>query len=345
MIDWLTISCPLEVFPQGHWDKLLGINDRIIRVHPITGDVRYEIAAWDSIRSDSHSISARVTPSSVTIQGSPARIIGDGDNVFSAGPSAAEDLSGCASRMIAFFLGKLEISHIPPLSLWDITRVDVTRNLLLDSLAEVRQSLAYLRSAEGGRFRVNQPDGDTVYWNKSSRYKKGKAYAKGPHLRYMMGRKDYAGRQYQPDEIELASRLIRLELTIFKRHWKKNLNILDWRDLTPKILNELWHEFYGKLLGHSIMNDEQLKQNIYAVAPSPGIGKAAYNTWWLIKSMGWEIAQDNHTKSTWYRNLGVLKAAGLKVTDLGNGKIIPFKVQRLVIGQQVNNWNELRKAA
>lgn len=61
--------------------------------------------------------------------------------------------------------------------------------------------------------------------------------------------------------------------------------------------------------------------------------------------MGWELAKANMTTPTWYRNLGILKKAGLKVTDLGNGKIIPFKVQKLVLGREVKTWSQLRKAA
>lgn len=345
MIDWISIHTPLQSFPQEYWETLLSQNDRIIRIHPISGLVRYETTAWDSIRSDSHSISARVTPSSVYIQGSPARIIADGDNVFSSGPSAAEDVQGCVNRMVAFFLGSIGVSHIPPLDAWTLTRVDITRNLLLESLAEVRQSLAYLRNAEGGRYRVDQSAGDTVYWNKTSRYKKAKAYAKGPHLRYMMAKKDYAGRQYTDHEINLASNLIRLELTLFRRHWEKNLQVPHWQQLNPGILNSQWLDYFQKLLGNTIMNDEQLKQNIYSVSPSEGQGKSAYLMWYAIKSMGWETAKDNYTKTTWYRNLKILKDAGLKVTDLGNCKIIPFKVTKLVVGRQVNSWSELKKAA
>lgn len=345
MIDWVSMSVPLDAFPEEHWPTLLAQSDHILRFHPISGEVKYEIGAWDSIRSDSHSISARCTGSVVYVQGSPARIIADGDNVFSSGASAAEDLSGCVSRMASFYLGHVGVPHHPPLCLWDVTRVDITRNLALDSLAEVRQSLAYLRNAEGGRYRVNQPDGDTVYWNKTSRYKKAKSYAKGPHLKYQMGRNGYEGRQYTPDEIHLASNLIRLELTIFKRYWKKNLNLAEWSSLTPEVLNTEWHNYFSNLMGHTIMNDEQLRQNIFSIAPTEGQAKAAYNMWWMIKSQGWEMAKENQTKSTWYRNIKILRDAGLKVTDLGNGKIIPFKVQRLVIGREVRSWAELRKAA
>lgn len=346
VIDWITISTPVESFPVECWETLLSQNDRIARFDPQTGDVRYEIAAWDSIRSDSHSISACVSASmGVRVQGSPARIIADGDSVFSSGASAAEDLTGCVERMISFYLGNLGIAYRPPLSVWKVTRIDVTRNLKLDSLAEVRQGLTWLRNAEGGRYRVNQMAGDTVYWNKTSQYKKAKAYAKGPHLLFQGKQKGHKGREYSQAEIELASHLLRLELTLFRRYWEKNLHLKDWREITPELLNAEWHKYFDALIGQTVMNDEQLKNNIFAVAKTPGQGKAAYLMWYSIKAMGWELAKENQTPSTWYRNLGILKNAGLKVTDIGNGKIIPFRVQKLVTGLQVNSWSELRKAA
>jgi II/X family phage/plasmid replication protein len=361
MIDWLTARIDLDRFPEEDRLILLGLSDWVCRFSGETpppsnpdeapviqisaGDVRYLTKAWDSVRSDSHGVVCRVTPSSLWLQGSPARCIGDGDAVFSSGASAAEDVGGCLHRMVYFLLGQVRVEHRPDLAAWDVTRVDITRNLMLDSLAEVRQSLAYLRNAEGGRYRVNQPDGDTVYWNKNSRYKKAKAYAKGPQLIFQQKKPEYHGRRYTELEVIQASKLIRLELTIFKRYWTKTLGLSGWQQLTPTVLQDEWREYFGQLLGHTIMNDEELRKRVEAVAPTAGQAKAAYNCWYLIKSMGWEMARENHTKSTWYRNLGILKSAGLKVTDLGNGKIIPFRVQKLVLGREVSSWSDLRRAA
>lgn len=367
MIDWITARIDLDRFDEDERSLLLSLSDWVMRfsgqgpppapgpddspvIQISSGDVRYLTKAWDSVRSDSHGVVCRVTPSALWIQGSPARCIGDGDSVFSSGASAAEDVAGCLDRMASFLFGQVGIARRPPLAVWDVSRIDITRNLMLDSLAEVRQALIYLRSAEGGRYRVNQPDGDTVYWNKTSRYKKAKAYAKGPHLMYLQKRDEYKGRRYTDAEIEKAKRLIRLELTLFKRHWNKNLLIPTWQELTPALLGLQWRDYFGRLLGHTIMNDEELRRRIDNVQVkgetiSPGLAKAAYTTWYLIKSMGYEMAMESQTKTTWYRNLRILKLAGLKVTDLGNGKIIPFRVQKLVLGQEVSSWSDLKRAA
>lgn len=344
MLDFVTAHVPLTAFSEFDVTKLLSLGDRVMRYCPSSGDVRYITTAWDSIRSDSHGLNYRVG-TDLWVQGSPARCIGSGESVFSSGASAAEDVVGCLDRMIAMLYSHLDLETRPDVDAWDVCRVDVTRNLLLDSLPEVRQALAFLRNAEGGRLRVYQPDGDTVYWNKNSRYKKGKAYAKGPHLRYQMGQKKYTGYRYTDEEIEQAQRLLRLELTIFKRQWQKNLGIDKWQELTPAILGQQWQEYFSRLMGSTIMNDEELKERIEAVAPTVGQAKAAYTMWYLVKSMGWELAKESHTSTTWYRNLKILKESGLTVTDIGNGKVIPFRVQKLVLGREVCSWSDLRKAA
>jgi II/X family phage/plasmid replication protein len=356
MIDWITAYVPIESFVESEREILRLQTDRVVRFCPKTGDVRYETSAWDSVRSDSHQVVSRVTGSALWIQGSPARCIGDGDTVFSSGASKAEDIISCMERMTAFLFSTDEYRPVtrPDINQWVVTHVDVTRNLLLDSLAEVRQFLAFMRGAESGRLRVNNPDGDTVYWNKNSRYKKGKAYAKGPHLRYLLAKKTYSGRRYEEPELLLAERLARLELSLFRRQWEKNLNIKRWQDLTPDVLAQEWENYFGQFIGQTIMNDEELRRrikNVYIkrkgemVQVSPGQAKVAYTCWYLIKSMGWEMARESMSQTAWYRNLQILKLAGLKVTDLGNGKIIPFRVQKVISGYQVSSWAELRKAA
>ena len=75
----------------------------------------------------------------------------------------------------------------------------------------MRDALRILRDCEGGRYRVSQQAWrhlSTGRKNPSSR--KGKAYAKGPHLTYQMGRTGYSGRQYTRDEITGSNRLLRL---------------------------------------------------------------------------------------------------------------------------------------
>ena len=344
MIDWVTARVSLDLFTDEDRETLRLTSDRIRRFCPLTGETRYETSAWDSIRSDSHSIVCRVTGSDLWVQGSPARVTGDGDNVFGSGASAAQDLEGCLDRMVAFLWGQLPaLTDRPGLRAWKVTRVDVTHNLALDALSEVRQFLNYLTRAQAGRLRVDAKKGDSVYWNANSRYKKAKAYGKGPHLAYLMKRKDFAGRHYTPDEIALCGLILRLELTLFYRYWEKVLEIPRWWDLTSELLNKEWEAYFKQFIGTEVRNDEELRKQIDAVAPTAGQAKAAFNMWYMLKSAGYELTRENHTKTTWYRNLRVLKAAGLNVTDLGNGTIIPFPTKTLGGAISVSSWSELRQ--
>jgi len=75
--------------------------------------------------------------------------------VFGSGPSAALDLPGSLRRMI-FHLSTVVGIPIPcAIESWNVSRIDVTGNLLLPSLASVRQALSILRNVEGGRYRVS----------------------------------------------------------------------------------------------------------------------------------------------------------------------------------------------
>lgn len=193
LIDWLTARVGYSAFPVPDWIKLTLLGDRIMRYCPRSGEVSWETSAWDSIRSDSHQIAFRVTGDSVLIQGSPARVCGKGDAVFGSGPALALDLTGCLNRMIRFVSGIVGVEMPSDLRLWTVTRIDITGNILLDDLAAVRIALRILRECEGGRYRVSQQAGDTVYWSHQSRLRSGKAYAKGPQVEYMISRKGYTG--------------------------------------------------------------------------------------------------------------------------------------------------------
>ncbi|MDF1693292.1 MAG: phage/plasmid replication protein, II/X family [Zhongshania sp.] len=336
LIDWVTSRISLEDCSESVRAAAVQLGDRVVRYCPITGEVRYEVQAWDSIRSDSHQISVRCT-SDLWIQGSPARIMGDGCAVFGSGASRALDLMGCVTRMIAFVTDYLGAGALPDPSLFRVSRVDVTSNLLLGSHQEVLQGLQILRNCEGGRYRISQQRGETCYWNHGSKLRSGKAYSKGPHLIEMMKKPDYTGRQYSPLEIQAAMPLLRLELSLKREFFLRN----DWRELTPADLNREWCEYFERMIGGADMvNESDLKTKILKVAPTDGQGKAAYGCWAMIQSQGWEKARDCYTKTTWYRNLKILRSAGLGDADISAGKVVALR-QRIIEAQQVSDWSQL----
>lgn len=360
LIDWITARAAMEHFPRESWDELRLYSDRIVRFCPRTGDVVYESCAWDSIRSDSHQIAFRVGADAVWIQGSPARVFGSGDAVFGEGASSALDLAGCVVRMAGFAAGQIGVAFPLDPQAWDVSRVDVTENILLDDLPAVRIALRVLRECEGGRYRVSQQAGDTVYWSHHSRLRSGKAYAKGPHLRYLLGKGDYSGRPYTEVEVGAAERLLRLELKLGAQWWRRRAGRdgspgpwtwrtteartagnPEWYDITPDQLKSEWNEYFERMVGDVEMNEStDIKARIVAAAGSEGQGRAAYGCWLLIEREGWESARECFSKRTWYRHLKVFHVAGLGDADISAGRVVPFR-QKMAVGSRVSSWGEL----
>lgn len=345
LIDWITARLDFRKFTPEEWSELRMHNDRVLRFCPRTGEQRWESAAWDSIRSDSHQLSFRIGSDALWVQGSPARIIGDGDAVFGSGASAALDVRGCVERMAQFAFEQFGLTPRAHVTDWQVSRIDVTGNLLLGSLEEVRTALRVLRDVEGGRYRVSQQAGDTVYWSHRSRIRKGKAYAKGPHLAAMQKQKNYTGRTYTPAEMAQANRLLRMELTIGAQSLREERLGKPWHELTNGDLFEAWEEYFGRMVGDvEITNDATLKERVMAAAPTEGQGKAAYGCWAMIKAEGWERAREMFAERTWYRNLKILRAAGLGDADFSAGRVVEFR-RRVLDAKLVESWDELRRVA
>ena len=341
LVDWITARLPLELLEDIDRETLLGLGDRICRFNPKTGETVWETSAWDSVRSDSHQISFRAGTDALWIQGSPGRVFGDGDAVFGSGSASSLDLPGCVLGMASMVFDTHGLVSRPAVQQWIVSRVDVTGMLLLPSLADVRAALLILRNCEGGRYRVNQQAGDTIYWSKRSRLRKGKAYAKGPHLRHMMKQAHYEGRRYTQEEIDAAGCLLRLELTLGNQ-WFRERAGQAWWSLTADQLKEEWNNYFKRMLGQSTVNTMNLAEQIRAVAKTDGQAKAAHACWALIKAYGWEKARDMQSKTTWYRNLNVLRAAGLGDADLSAGNVVPIR-RPLIECEMVHSWDDLRR--
>lgn len=300
--------------------------------------------AWESVRSDSHGVVFRVGTDALWMQGSPARVIGDGCNVFGAGASAQQDIKGCVQRMANFLFGALPIDNRFPVDKWIVSRVDVTKNLDVGDLGNVRSALSILRNLEGGRYRVSQQAGDTVYWSHKSRLRSGKAYAKGPHLLKLNKSRSYMGKIYNQEEIELANRLLRLELKLGPQFWRERAE-KRWFEWTAKDFDEQWESYFGRMIGTvEMVNDSEVKKRVLAVAPSVGQGKAAYGCWAMIQAQGWERAREMYSRSSWYRHLSLLRRAGLGDADFSAGRVVHLR-RKLVEARVVNSWSELQRAA
>ncbi|MBK5963692.1 hypothetical protein CCR95_06235 [Thiocystis minor] len=85
-----------------------------------------------------------------------------------------------------------------------------------------------------------------------------------------------------------------------------------------------------------------LETRINTAAKTSGQAKAAIGCWALIKAYGWEKAREMSSKPTWYRNLAVLRAAGLSDADLSAGTVVPFR-RSLMEFQMVESWDHLQQ--
>lgn len=343
LIDWLTISIPLELLTYAQLQRVESMADKIRRFCPSTGEVVWETTAWESVRSDSHQIAVKAGADALRIQGSPARCMGDGDAVFGH-ELYAMDIVECSRAMVDFAFERCDLGRFDScIETIKISRIDVTGNLLLDSLAQVRQALAELRSVEGGRYRVSQTAGDTVYWSHRSRMVSAKAYAKGPHIQYMLKKPGYSGVSYGVDQQMLANRLLRLEVSLKSQFMREQAQI-PWYEMDVDYLFGLWSQRYEKMVGSvDLMSDDAggLKDRILASAKTPGQGKGAYLAWCAIEAHGWQWARDTFPKSTWYRHLQVLRAAGLGDADISAGKVVSLRRRPLAL-VPVQSWDDLR---
>lgn len=341
LIDWLSLRLDESACPDwAGWVLLRSWGDRILRYCPRTGETRWEIAAWDSIRSDSHQLAIKVSGGSLMVQGSPARVMGVGDTVFGLGDEG-RNIVQCAKMMIEFASRLIYCNPVPHYRLWKLTRIDITGNYLLPNLAGVRVALGELRNIEGGRYRVSQQAGDTVYWSHLSRHRAGKAYAKGPHLAYLFKQASYTGCRYSESDLALADRLLRLELRLGSK-WFHQCPI-PWYRLAWDTLKKQHDDYFMRMVGVEGVEgvDMDYVDRFVRVAPTPGQGKAAARSWALVATMGWQAARDTMPKSTWYRHCQIWRAAGFSDADISAGRVVSLR--RPLIMYPVSSWEELRE--
>lgn len=334
MIDWLTLvlDTPVELVPAVRaWAHE---RPHLMRYTPATGDVEWDVPAREVVRSDSHQVTLSATPSGIVVSGSPARAMGQASNVF-----GSCDVVECSRAHIAL-VGKLTGWALPDYQAWRCTRIDVTYNYDLGNLRTVRQALAILRQADGGRYKV-RATAETVYWSPGARTRGGKAYAKGPHLRYQVKR---GQAQATEEELELADRLLRLELRLGG----------EWFRRARQVAGPAWwvydyqreHEaYFREQIGSVEVSEMTVQDRVIEAAPTEGQGLAAYRTWCLIKAVGHQNARESMPRSTWYRHLRILREAGLTWADLAAGEVLPFRRRVIELREPVLSWDELRMAS
>lgn len=338
MLDYLTLRLDISHLDTEAVRKYVSEKPVIMKVTPATGEIEWSTPCRESTRSDSHQVTLKIGARDLEVCGSPARSMGLAHNVW-----GSYDIRECARAHIEVARKHLPFTVPVDLSLYRVTRTDLTENYDLRGKPEVMQALTWLRQTNGGRYKVDAKNAETVYWSLWSRMRSGKAYHKGSHLRYQL-KKGQAVLSEQ--ELVLADSLLRLELRLGGEWWR--LSEKAWMDYEEKDFKEIHVKYFAGLIGEGIEvadMDNGLLANLEKVAPTEGQALAAYRTWAVIKSVGVQLTQESMPKRTWHRHRALLFAAGLAWADLAASNIVPFRRKRLVLGEPVTAWEQIGRAA
>lgn len=336
MIDWLTLKLPLLGLSAELARSIsLAVLDRAGRVVKVTadGEVEWEKLVWERVRSDIGSVLCRVGDD-LEIMGSPARVHGS-DNVFGSG-----DIRQCASDMIGCVASALSLDLPTDLKLYRVTRADITANYDLGGAAECRAALDYLRYGEGGRFR-SISKGGTLYWNTKSAHQSGKAYHKGQHLKFLSKKENLELESWQQ---AVADRLLRLELAL-RRHWWDRAE-KHWTDWSEQELEKVHADYFSNFIGDGgvAAMETDVLDLLHKVCRTKGRATGAFRTLSLIRSFGVEQTRAMMAASTYRNHVADLRKAGLSLSDLRAGNVLPFRRKAIVLGKPVRSWDELRAA-
>ena len=343
MIDWLTLRTPVGALGPALAERVSACVGRVMCVDA-DGVLRWQrgYLDLDALRSDSVGLYWQVHGS---VTGEPLLVIGGspasveyGINVF--GSSDVRHCAGVLIRAASVSLGGV----LPGLERWDCRRLDVTENYALRSASQVRQALRLLLAADASRARPRSMGGDTVGWNVGSDLQSGKAYAKGPQLCFLAKRGLAA--DVLPWQRELAASLLRLELKLGSRWWRRReANSGAWWELSEAELSALHIGYFGRFIGSmEVVDMGCLLRELQRVAPTEGQALAAHRTWALVRAVGRDNARGSMPRATWFRHVRHLRAAGLSDADLCAGTVVPFRRSVIQLDAPVRSWGELRAA-
>jgi len=361
LIDWMTLRMPVNMLPPLLQERLFENLDTVACLkldkdgNPI--EIRWESKRlnFDALRSDSDGLYWTVSYvkeiAFLYIGASPAslrfehNVFGDLDIL-----NAGQVLVNRACRAFSCFLA--------PAQEWELCRLDLTGNYALPDFSMVKTALRSLLGTDSARRKATSAKngGDTVQWSYSSDVQAGKAYHKGPHLRYLVKKGVLS---LSEDLLALADRLLRLELKLgsrFFRHAKERstnrFHGRHWTTFTPVELAGLHHDFFQPLCDGVEVKDMGRVETISKIADMNGITQgralAAFKTFNDIREHGLDEVQASMPRRTFYLHKKYLKQAGFTDADLSKflpGNVVQFRPVRIVLAQPVTCWDDLRRAA
>ena len=333
LVDYLTLALHPMLCPKEALEALKQRQNTILCITP-DGERLWEIPERVSVRSDTHFVTARLDRNLV-IQGSPARCMEDGtNNVF-----GSFDICECFQAMVVHVSRQLGCKLPLDPELWKARRVDVTGNYFLGCLTDVKQALNDLRHTEGGRYQVKTA-AESVYWNYRSRLRAGKAYAKGPHMEYMIKQ---GKAQLSEKQLDMLQGVLRLELKLGSQFLRRDAE-LPWYDCTSEYLKSVYDAYFNQFVGSVEVSEmSDVRERLNEVAPTVRSAEAAYYMWTRIKEIGVERARAEVCRAVWYKRKKILNQAGLGWSDMQQRKVVPFRRKLIVLGDPVTSWNDLER--
>lgn len=358
LIDWMTLRLPVNLLPPILQERLYENMDTVACLacdrdgNPVELKWESKRLNFDALRSDAEGLyftSCYVGKVAYFYIGaSPASLQND-TNVFGSLDmlAGADALVARASKAFSCCLSSAEQ--------WELCRLDVTGNYALPDSAMVKTCLRTLLQTDSARRKATSAKngGDTVLWSPSSDLIAGKAYHKGPHLRYL---RDQEKIDVSEEVLSLADRLLRLEMRIGSRFFRLMRSRRShrfygrhWTTLTADELGEIHREFFGPICEGVEVRDMGRVELIELIAAANGItkarAKAAYGTYKAVKESGLDEVRAGMSERTFYLHKKYLKAAGISDGDLMAGNVYQFKPIRIVLAEPVTSWDDVRRAA
>lgn len=344
MIDWLTLFLDASLLDRDTMRFVMQNIDRVMRIDGMTGQVKWETVAYEHVASDDHHVNV-FFGSRLKIQGSPARVVSP-HNVF-----GSLDIRQCALDMINFVSRHYSIILPRDLKKWSCSRIDITQNFDMGSLAQAQQAIDYLKPLKCGRQKTETYD-TSVIWGAGSTKHRGKAYLKGPQLRELV-RKNNA--RVTELELQKADRLLRLEYTMARGliHRIRESAGLYWYDFTPEFLLAHHADYFSKFISTVEVVDmcnvlDRLLANVGTgdnQIPTEGQARSAYSCYTQIRMNGFHVAKESFTKRTWARHLQNLRSVGLVAADLQPINVVPLRRRQIVLDQPVSSWDDIKLQA
>lgn len=375
MIDWLTLRTPLSSFLES--DQIIEKFSEYLGTqctYNAAGELVREKFVFDidKLRSDSIGLFWQVQHNGIEnfllIAGSPASVE-HGTNIF-----GSNDVMHCANVMHREAEKGLQLK-LPPIHTWQCMRLDFNFNYLLDSNSQVKQALRELKNGHGSRQQISNGHGDTLEIGAKSKMITGVIYDKGTQVKNLVKNlfKQSKPIPYDTWEIDILSRLLRFELRL-KRQWFEKLahkktyehflhndinakqalknykhyyeNVQPWTELTEQDLIDKHYSYFKPFTGSIGVTDmSTLLDNLKNLGLSEGRARAAYQTWALIKTMGYEQAKSSLNKNTFNVHRSHLLRAGLTETDLQNSQnnVLVFRRKTIELDCPVTSWSQVLK--